>query len=264
MSKPLISVLVPAYRAKATLPGCLRALLAGGNAGVAMEILVEPDDGQSYADLAQLSSVVQVAAPGPVRSGPGAARNRALARARGDWVTYVDADDHVAPDYLPVLLQAAMGPGGAVAVTRIVEAEVEIARLGRPGAVLDFPEMARHGASFRGLARRDIYPAFADDLSQDILHMAELLLILGPLPFAATDYALRLEGGSVTQGDGFSSRVDAAYLRNAERILARYPDAPLRDEAVALMVAKRALNARYVAEGLPGESYYRFVARVVG
>jgi len=261
MQEPVVSVLIPAYRAEGSVMACLRSLMAGENAGVAVEFLLESDDGADYAAAAALSPQVRVGRTGLVRSGVGAARNRALARALAPLVTYVDADDTVSPDYLPRLLSAAY-PRGAVAVTRVMAGDAELARFGTPGTALDFAGLARHGASFRGLFLRERLPAFQNDLSQDILHMTEVLLQRGPIPITGAIYDLHLSQGSVTAADDFSARVDAAYVRHIARLAAAYAAHAGLGEAQAVFAAKRVLNQRYAAEARPSESYYGFIARV--
>lgn len=250
---PLVSILIPAYRAQEVLPRCLASLARGENAGVAAEILVESDDGTDYASA---DPRVRAVNGGHVRSGVGAARGRALARARAPFVTYIDADDEVAPDYLPRLL-AARGP--ALAVTEVVEDGQPIARFG--AGRLDFAELARHGASFRGIFPRATCPGFDNDLSQDILHLVEVMLRHGPLPVVNTAYRLHLAASTVTAASDFSARVDAAYLRHIDRLAARYPDHPDLAQAQGVFHAKRNLNRAYAETRDYGESYYAFIAR---
>ncbi len=149
-----------------------------------------------------------------------------------------------------------------MARTEVVEGDRVIARFGGEGR-LDFATLARHGASFRGLFHRSLFPEFVEDLSQDIFHMVEVLLRAGPLPVADTGYELRLQPGSVTTEADFSQRVDAAYLRHVERLAARYSGHAALAEAQVVFEAKRVLNRSYVEEARAGESYYGFVARVV-
>jgi hypothetical protein len=260
MEAPLVSVLIPAFRAEDRVQACLQALLGGENASVPTELLVESDDGADYAAAAALSPRVSVGRSGQVRSGVGAARGRALARTRAPFVTYVDADDIVSPDYLPRLLQAAQ-QGAAAAVTRVVENGAEVARFGVPGERLDFAALGRHGASFRGLFSRDMMPRFENDLSQDILHMAEVLLRLGPIPMTAAVYDLHLATGTVTAATDFSARVDEAYQRHIARLGLAYAGHAALTAAQGVFEAKRALNCRFIEEAEPGESYYAFIAR---
>ncbi|MBZ4022150.1 hypothetical protein CKO11_06720 [Rhodobacter sp. TJ_12] len=92
---PLVSVLVAAFNAAATLPTCLRALQAQswGN----LEILVIDD--ASTDDTAAVADVFAAADPrikvlrSPVNAGAYPARNLGLAVATGEFVTLHDADD---------------------------------------------------------------------------------------------------------------------------------------------------------------------------
>lgn len=254
---PLISVLIPAYRAEETLAGAVGALLAGPNGALATEILVEADDDNAYAAVAALSPRVKVARSGLVGTGAGAARNRALARARGVWVAYVDADDRVDDDWLPQLLAAA-GQGVAALSQMAVWEGGALLGILAPGR-LDWAGAARHGASWRGIFRRDACPAFAEDLSQDILHLAQVMMAAGGrLPVAPVRYHLQLAAGSVTAANDFAARVEAAYHRHIARLEAAFPGHPELAGARALFRAKIALNAEHAAAGT-GESYYRWV-----
>lgn len=91
------SVIIPAYNAEKTLRRCLASIPARPDAEV---ILVS--DGSTDA-------TEKIAAEFPVRlarmehRGVSAARNRGLSLARGEYVTFVDSDDYVTPDYFDVM-----------------------------------------------------------------------------------------------------------------------------------------------------------------
>jgi succinoglycan biosynthesis protein ExoO len=102
----------PAMRKVVAIERAIRSALqcdAARQGGV--EIVVAPDDGSDgYRDL--LADLPQVRVlPAASRTGPGAARNRAFAAARGQWLTMLDADDHVCEGYIDLLLQAATSRG---------------------------------------------------------------------------------------------------------------------------------------------------------
>ena len=244
---PDVSVLIPACGAQATIRDCVLSVLAGG---AAVEVLVESDDGSDYAMVADLA---HVAVSGAVRSGVGAARNRALARATAPWVAYVDADDRVAPGYFAALLSVARE--AAFARTRVIGAEV-LGEIG--GAVMDFDALGREGGSFRGLVRRELCPVFENDLSQDVMHTAEILLAHGSQPMADTVHDLHLGPATVTAADDFSARVEEAYLRHMARLQARHGKAPDLPAALAMFERKRALNRAFTRDGA-GRSYYAWV-----
>jgi CDP-glycerol glycerophosphotransferase len=115
---PLISVVIPVYGVAAYLPECLDSIL--GQAGDVEVIAVDdasPDgcgallDDRAAAD--PRLRVIHLA----VNGGPGAARNAGLARAGGEYVWFVDADDRLA--------------GGALAaVTAALAARPEVLLIG--------------------------------------------------------------------------------------------------------------------------------------
>jgi succinoglycan biosynthesis protein ExoO len=59
-------------------------------------------------------------------SGPGAARNRALALAEGDWIAVMDSDDLMHPDRLLTLVTAAERDGADIAADDLVEYETSL------------------------------------------------------------------------------------------------------------------------------------------
>ena len=99
----LISVIVPAYNSAAYIEQCIQSLLSQTDPH--FEIIVVNDgstDGTAsicseYASDPRLKIIEQP------NAGPGAARNNALDRAEGQFVTFVDSDDFVSDDYLSTL-----------------------------------------------------------------------------------------------------------------------------------------------------------------
>jgi hypothetical protein len=105
---PLVSVVVPAYQAAATLGATLASILDQDHTH--LEVLVV-DDGSTdgTADLAAAAAAadprVRVLGDG-VNRGRSAARNAGLDAAQGDWVAMVDADDLLARDRISAFLEA--------------------------------------------------------------------------------------------------------------------------------------------------------------
>lgn len=95
---PPITVIVPCYRAQATLPRAVSSILAGAPGNLQL-LLVEdgsPDATGALCDAlaAQDGRVTALHRP---NGGAGAARNTGLDAATGDWVLFVDADDELLP-----------------------------------------------------------------------------------------------------------------------------------------------------------------------
>ena len=104
-----VSVIIPCYRAEATLCRAVASALEGAPADLQL-LLVEdgsPDGTGALCD--QLASGdARITALHRPNGGAGAARNTGLEAARGDWVLFLDADDELLPglwaalDALPV------------------------------------------------------------------------------------------------------------------------------------------------------------------
>jgi len=91
MSAPLVTAIVPAYNAERYLADALDSVFAQGHSP--LEVIVV-DDGSTDATAAvaeRWSPSVEVRRQ--ANGGTGAARNRGLAGARGDYVAFLDADD---------------------------------------------------------------------------------------------------------------------------------------------------------------------------
>lgn len=135
---PKISVIMACYAAERTLAAAVESVLA--QTVPPLEVIVSDDaspDG-SLAVARKLAArdgrvrVLEAAANG----GPGAARNRALATARGDWVAIVDCDDLMHPARLSRLVARAEAAGADGAVDDLLS----IDQRGRPTGKTLFPK----------------------------------------------------------------------------------------------------------------------------
>ncbi len=259
-------MLIPAYRAMATVGEAVESVLRCGLAAADLEILVEPDDGQDYGFLVGLSDAVRLGPVGPVASGAGAARNRALGRARGRWITCLDADDRWMAGFLPPLLAAAKRSKAAFPRMRFSRDGREVFAFGAPGGLMTAAAMARTGASTRPLVHRDVMPRFVEDLAQDVAHALVVLgRVGGACPVADATYEMRLQAGSITAAADFSARVHRSYQDYIARFAADHfgLGAGANAAAMGVMAAKIALNTAYQTEGA-GLSYYEFIAARLG
>ncbi len=112
-STPAVSVLIASYGAQAFIERAIRSVLAQTVADLEVIVVddVSPDDSAGLVEaLAREDArvrLVRMAANG----GPAAARNRAIAEARGRWLAVVDSDDLLAPDRFETLIAAAEATG---------------------------------------------------------------------------------------------------------------------------------------------------------
>ena len=100
----MISIIVPIYRVEAYLPACIDSILA--QTFIDWELILV-DDGSpdacgrlcdSYAANDSRIRVLHVDNGGVSR-----ARNRGIEEARGSWITFIDGDDWISPDFLASL-----------------------------------------------------------------------------------------------------------------------------------------------------------------
>lgn len=92
MPQPTISVIVPAYNAAHYLEASLPPLIELLRAGELQEVIVVDDCSPDPTNIATATALGADVIRMPANSGPGAARNLAAARAKGDILWFVDAD----------------------------------------------------------------------------------------------------------------------------------------------------------------------------
>ncbi len=106
----LISVIIPAFKAEATLARAVesvaRQTMQGQKIRDQVEVIIAADDGRDYGFAQSLAPRVKVlAAPGK-GTGPGAARNRGIRASTGRYLAFLDADDHYGDGYFERALDA--------------------------------------------------------------------------------------------------------------------------------------------------------------
>jgi len=167
---PSLSVIIPAYRAQATLPRVLQALLAQLTPDV--EVIVVDSSGVEQASQLQAShdwvTVIGLAQ----RTLPGCARNLGADRANGSQLVFLDADAVPTADWLARLRSAAVD--GAVAVAGAVTNGTPGNAVGTASYLLEFSEFMPHrqgvpvhGASCNLLVQRSAFVqsgGFCEDL----------------------------------------------------------------------------------------------------
>jgi len=112
-SEPLVTVVVPVYQGERVIRGAVRSALAQTHGN--LEVIVV-DDGSRDRTVELLATIddPRLIVIEQTNSGAAAARNAALARARGEYVAFLDADDRWFPEKIATeveLLQRTGGPG---------------------------------------------------------------------------------------------------------------------------------------------------------
>lgn len=278
-----LTVVLPCYNAA---PFVTRAVASVQAQGLANWELIAVDDGSTDETLAVLQGLAEADPRIHVLSeednrGPGAARNRAIARARGTWIAPIDADDAWAPDRAGRLI--AMGETEAADLVadnlQLFDhhAAVETGPLLPPGfgsreltaadvlAAESRIEGPRWGF-LKPMVRRAVLErtglAYAEDLrlAEDLLLLCGLLLsgAKGVLVDAPLYIYTAQRGASSGERSPHSRspRDPADRLRCAERLMARYgATASPEDRAVlrCFLDAMRAVDAGASLTRLRGE-----------
>lgn len=106
MSRDLVSVVVPSRNAARTIRTCLESARAQTHPSVELIVVDNWSDDGTWELALPLADLALRA--GPERSEQ---RNLGIARARGEWVAWVDADMELPPDAVERALEAALAAG---------------------------------------------------------------------------------------------------------------------------------------------------------
>lgn len=120
---PKISVIVPVYNAENFLRDCIDSILS--QTFTDFEIILvndgSPDNSgricDEYAAKYDCISVIH-----QENQGQAAARNHAMAQAKGQWICFVDSDDLIHPHMLELLYQAALESSAPISMCGMLEA----------------------------------------------------------------------------------------------------------------------------------------------
>jgi len=154
----VITVVVPAFDAWTTLPAVMESLRLQVDRPDRELVLVESsgvEEARTLEELWPWARVIRLSE----RMLPGAARNLAVAQARGDLIAFIDADAVPEPDWLDQL-ERGLGPGEDAVAGAVLNGTPSSA-VGTAGYLLEFaewlparPGLPRHGATCNLLIRR--------------------------------------------------------------------------------------------------------------
>ncbi|XVJ70536.1 MAG: glycosyltransferase [Rhizobacter sp.] len=271
--RPLLSVLIPAYNALAHLPRAVQSCLHAAAGGFDLQIVVAPDDACDYrgllTDTFGACDRICVLEGDWHRTGPGAARNRALAHAAGDFVFALDADDEVREFFFVQAMAHALGKGVCNAGMDYIHEDGQSLRSVYAGESVKAEELIGEFASSKCLIRADLCAHWAEGYAEDVAHdLAAVVATGGVCPNVPGGYAVHLNGGSMcTQAEAV---VQEGYDRLLRSVLAD-PTTFGFHEANALQALRRLVCTRLaMSESFErtvrrrtAASYHQFVEKVV-
>ncbi|HVO01469.1 MAG TPA: glycosyltransferase family 2 protein [Candidatus Cybelea sp.] len=263
---PAVSVIIAALEAEDFLGEAVDSVLAQSFGD--FEIVIAPDEPRDYGRFAARDSRIRVLPGVPAPTGPGPARNRALATATGDWIALLDADDLWSPNYLAALLPQAETAGAAFGRTSVLDTNDRELRSIPPSVhygSADFRVFEHAFGSFHALARRTPDRRWRDILAEDVLFDLESLALAGgTAPYvSASVYTLRRRAHSATRRSAFIDNIDAQYRRIIETIERGETmiGSPHRAAAVAVIESWVRMNAGFLtaAATTPGLEYQNYI-----
>ena len=256
MSHPekLLSVLLPSYQA---LPSIERAIESIASA-FPVEVVVAPDDGsQDYGFLqTRYPGFVKVLPPGQ-QTGPGAARNRAFAAARGQFITMLDADDAYAPGAVDEALDLAQSSSSQIAFFRTVyvdEGSRNVLRELTPRPILNFQDLHDFQGSVHALYARRHWIPYQSLMSEDVLQDAQIMLAAGgQARMTQAPYLLHLNAQSLC-ANTHQDEINRAYRQ--------IRDAAIEPQIKSLYQAKLDMGNAYAVSLKEGAemSFHGFLA----
>ncbi len=270
----VVAVIVPAYRAEATLGHAVRSLL---NQSLAYwQAVIVADDGADYrttlAEAGLADSRLIFATTGRIGAGPSAARNVGLAVTTAPLIAPLDADDRFAPERLARLVPLALTQGAATDNVAVVcDAD------DRPLGTLfpcDGPEIGvLTAATFLAtsvpmfpVCRREAAGCWEEALrfAEDVAFNLRLLDRLGAIPLDLEPlYQYRVRPGSLSASADSAAAAEQAYATLLSRLDQEdgfgLGDSGLRASFRAQLEEKRALNRAFAASGLA--TFQEFLAQ---
>ncbi|MGM0559990.1 MAG: glycosyltransferase family 2 protein [Pseudomonadota bacterium] len=221
---PVLSILLPAYRAEATIQRALDSLRQ--QTFTDWEAIIASDDGVDYLNrLPDSDSRIRQVHTGGHGSGDGPARNAALWASCGEFLACLDADDAFAPTRLERLLPLARMHGAVVDNTAVHDEQERLYKRPFPQASKAFPLTARDILT----PRIPFFPVFHRDLAgdgwSDVPFCSDVLFNLELMTRARAFY-LHPESlylyyktkGSLTHSADTAERAERGYLEILHRL----------------------------------------------
>ena len=157
---PVISIIVPVYRAEKYLNDCVDSILRQTFADFELVLIEDGSPDQSGAicdEYAQRDERVRVIHQ--PNQGQAAARNHALPMTQGKWLCYVDSDDAIHPQMLEHLYRAAVESGAGISMCQFLEAPEPPENYEQP-ADFSYQLLTMDEPTLTELHDRDQYPGW--------------------------------------------------------------------------------------------------------
>lgn len=124
MTEVQITVAIPCYNGEKTIERCVESILAQTYTNYELLIINDGSKDNTPAvieELAKKDSRIRIITQ--ENRGLSATRNRGIEEAKGEYISFIDADDYICPDYLDRLYTAITATGADLAVCKYYTSE---------------------------------------------------------------------------------------------------------------------------------------------
>ncbi|KGN29035.1 hypothetical protein N798_15595 [Knoellia flava TL1] len=279
---PVVSVIIPVFQAEAYLDECVRSVVEQSHH--ALDIILVDDgstDGSPRLCDAWALRDARVRVIHQPNEGLSVARNSGLRLATGDFVTFVDADDLVAPDYVAELMEVARSTGADLVLANLVAFDDDqrphfspsraMRRVPAEDALVDIVRTGVGFASCGKLIARHVFDVVRFEPRADFEDLQILPRLFAAASVVATsdaaNYGYRQRAGSLMDGHRQVLRPSMFEILSSNIAFAQWSAHARAGEVTAgyVMFALRILEGQgragvVRAPGYDG-AYRRFMAR---
>jgi len=228
-----------------------------------IEIIISVNDNQNYSFVKKIDPRVKIVYTDQVKTGAGAARNKAISTTKAPYLAYLDADDTWSKNYLNELLPIAKENGCSFAPSMIINNKgVEVIKMpNESNHCLTPDDFSYWGASFHpvhssSLKRGTSRGPFWENPAQDVMHAIEVILACGGSANLGNNvyYGLHLRPDSYTTTKSFYNELHSSYLM--------YDDILQETKAADVFLQKLNLSENFSKEAKPQETFYEYISRI--